>query len=82
MYGSGAPGLTPEARAHSSAVHAIVGSEPPLVREDLMIALRWGDRLWPYLVERDNFGSRENREAVAGMIEDARKHYREKLESG
>ena len=81
VYGPGAPGLTTEARAHSSAVYVIAGGKPPLVREDLVIALRWVDRLWSYLVERDNFGSRENREAAAEMIEDARRHYREKLES-
>lgn len=81
VYGPVAPGLTTEARAHSSAVYVIAGSKPPLVREDLVIALRWVDRLWAYLVERDNFGSRENREAAGEMIEDARRHYREKLES-
>lgn len=81
VYGPGAPGLTTEARAHSSPVYVIAGGKPPLVREDLTIALRWVDRLWAYLVERDNFGSRENRAAAAEMVEDARRHYREKLQS-
>ena len=81
VYGPGAPGLTADARAHSSPVYVSAGGKSALVREDLMVALRWVDRLWAYLVERDNFGSRENREAVAEMIEDARRHYREKLQS-
>lgn len=72
--------MSSEARAHTSTVYVIAGGKPPLVREDLIIALRWVDRLWAYLVERDNFGYRENREAAA-MIEDARRHYRDKLDS-
>ena len=79
VYGPGAPGLTTRALAHSSPVYVMAGSEPVLVREDLEIAVRWIDRLWGYLVERDNFGTQENREAAWGMIERARNHYLDKL---
>ena len=79
VYGPGAPGLTTRALAHSSAVYVTAGSRPVLVREDLEIALRWIDRQWGYLVERDNFGSEENREAARNMVERARKHYLDKL---
>ncbi len=79
VYGPGAPGLTTLAMAHSSAVYVTQGARPVLVREDLDLAVRWIDRLWAYLVERDNFGSAENRAAARAMIDRARQHYRDKL---
>ena len=79
VYGPGSPGLTTRAMAHSSAVYVLAGAEPVLVREDLEIAIRWIDRLWAYLVERDNFGSPVFREAAKEMIDQARMHYAEKL---
>ncbi len=79
VYGPGAPGLTTRALAHSSAVYVTAGSKPVLVREDLELAVRWVDRLWGYLVERDNFGSQDNREAARNMIDRARRHYQDKL---
>ena len=79
VYGPGAPGLTTRAMAHSSPVYVSEGGEPTLVRADLEMAVRWVDRLWAYLVERDNFGSLENRRAARAMIDRARLHYTEKL---
>jgi len=79
VYGPGAPGLTTQAMAHSSAVYVTGGGKPALVREDLEMAVRWVDRLWGYLVERDNFGSRENRDKARDMIDSARRHYQDKL---
>ncbi len=79
VYGPGAPGLTMRAMAHTSAVYLTAGSRPTLVREDLELALRWVDRLWAYLVERDNFGPGGNRQAARKMIEEARQHYVDKL---
>ncbi len=79
VYGPGAPGLTTRALAHSSAVYVIAGSKPVLERDDLEIAVRWVDRLWAYLVERDNFGSPVFRQAAKDMIDRARKHYEDKL---
>ena len=81
VYGPGAPGLTTQALAHTSAVYVTAGGVPPLVEEDLELAVRWIDRLWANLVERNNFGSEENREAAKKMIDSARRHYQEKLES-
>ena len=81
VYGPGAPGLTTRALAHSSPVYVTEGDRPALVREDLELAVRWVDRLWAYLVERDNFGSAGNREAAREMIDQARRHYQEKLRS-
>ena len=49
------------------------------MREDLELAVRWVDRLWAYLVERDNFGSAENRAEAREMIGQARQHFQEKL---
>ena len=79
VYGPGAPGLTTQARAHSSAVWVTAGSEQVLVREDLELAVRWVDRLWAYLVERDNFGSAENQDSAREMIDRAREHLQDKL---
>ncbi|MDE0110340.1 MAG: CehA/McbA family metallohydrolase [Bryobacterales bacterium] len=79
VYGPAAPGLTTRALAHSSAVYVTAGSKPVLVREDLDMAVRWIDRFWAYLVERNNFGSQENREAARNMVEQARRHYLDKL---
>ncbi len=81
VYGPGAPGLTTQALAHSSPVYLTEGDRPTLVREDLELAVRWIDRLWAYLVERDNFGSAENRQAAREMIDRARRHYQDKLQS-
>ena len=79
VYGPAAPGLTTRALAHSSAVYVTAGSKPVLVREDLEMAVRWIDRFWGYLVERNNFGSQENREGAQDMVERARRHYLDKL---
>ena len=81
VYGPGAPGLTTQALAHSSPVYVNAGDLPTLVQADLEIAVRWIDRLWAYLVERDNFGSAENRSAAREMIDRARRHYLDKLQS-
>jgi hypothetical protein len=37
------------------------------------------DRLWAYLVERDNFGPGDNRARAKEMIDQARQHYVQKL---
>ena len=79
VYGPGAPGLTTRAMAHSSAVYVTAGQQQVLVREDLELAIRWVDRLWAYLIERDNFGSAENQDAARDMIGRARQHFQDKL---
>jgi len=65
--------------AHSSAVYVTAGQQQVLVREDLELAMRWVDRLWAYLIERDNFGSAENQDAAGDMIGRARQHFQDKL---
>ena len=42
---------------------------------------RWTDCLWACLVERDNFGPGENRAKAKEMIDQARRHYQDKLAS-
>ena len=66
-------------RAHSGAVYVRVGDRPVLVAGDLELMLRWIDRLWAYLEERDNLGPGENKERARRMFETARQHYRGKL---
>lgn len=66
-------------RAHSGPVYVAVDGKPTLVKEDLETAIRWTDRLWAYLVERDNFGPGENRARAKEMIDQARRHYQDKL---
>jgi hypothetical protein len=56
-----------------------VGENPVLVKEDLELMLRWIDRLWAYLEERDNFGMEANREEARRMFDRARLHYTDKL---
>ncbi len=66
-------------RAHSSAIYVAVGGRPTLVREDVELMVRWLDRLWLTLEERNNFGPGDNRERARRMIAEARKHYETKL---
>jgi hypothetical protein len=66
-------------RAHSGPVYIRVGSEPTLLKEDIELMLRWIDRLWAYLDERDNFGPDPNRSRARGVFDQARAHYRQKL---
>ena len=66
-------------RAHSGAVYVKVGGKPVLVKDDLDTLIRWIDRLWAYLEERDNFGPGDNRVRAKEMIDRARKHYLDKL---
>jgi hypothetical protein len=50
-----------------------------LIKEDVLIMIRWIDRLWLLLEERNNFGPGKNREIAKQMIDQARAHYRAKL---
>ncbi|MCP5111834.1 MAG: CehA/McbA family metallohydrolase, partial [bacterium] len=66
-------------RAHSGAIYVLADGEPVLVKADLELMLRWVDRLWGYLEERDNFGSAGNQRRARDMFEQVRRHYRDKL---
>lgn len=66
-------------RAHSGAVYVHVGGRPVLIKDDLELMIRWIDRLWAYLEERNNFGPGDNRAQARKMIDQAREHYRVKL---
>jgi len=66
-------------RAHSGAIHVRVGGRPTLVRQDVELMIRWLDRLWLSLEERNNFGPGDNRQRARQMIAEARKHYEGKL---
>ena len=63
----------------SLAERRIVNGQPTLIREDVELMIRWVDRLWAYLVERDNLGPGDNRTRAKQMIDQARAHYVEKL---
>jgi hypothetical protein len=65
-------------RAHTTPVYLTVGGKPALVRDDVELLIRWTDRLWALLEERNNFGSAANREQARRIFEQARKHYEEK----
>ncbi len=79
VYGPRAPGLTTQALAHSSPVYVTADGRPVLVRDDLNVAVRWVDRLWVDLLERDNLGSDDNRRAAREMVNRARQHFQDKL---
>ncbi len=66
-------------RAHSSPVYVEVGGAPALVKEDVELMIRWVDRLWALLEERDNFGPGDNRKRAQAMISQARQHFEKKL---
>ena len=66
-------------RAHSGVVSVLVDGKSVLVRKDLELMLRWIDRLWAYLEERNNYGSPENRAQALRTFNEARAHYQAKL---
>ena len=66
-------------RAHSGAIYVLVDGKPVLSRADLALMLRWIDRLWAYMEERNNFGPDPNRTRARDMFDQARKHYQQKL---
>lgn len=66
-------------RAHSGAIYVLADGKPVLVRQDLELMLRWIDRLWAYIEERNNLGPGVNRERAREMFERARQLYRERL---
>ena len=66
-------------KAHSSAIYVTVGGKPALVRDDVELMIRWIDRLWLHLVERDNFGPGVNRQRARALFDEARHHYQAKL---
>jgi hypothetical protein len=67
------------ARAHSGPIYVEIGGRQTLLKPDLELMLRWVDRLWALLEERNNFGPGPNRESARKMFEQARSHYRTKL---
>jgi hypothetical protein len=67
------------ARAHSAAVYVHVGGRPVIVREDVELMIRWLNRFWASLEERNNFGSANNRALARAMLDRGLAHYRAKL---
>ena len=66
-------------RAHSGPIYMRVGPTPTLVKEDIELMIRWIDRLWAYLEERNNFGPDPNRQEARKLFDQALIHYRDKL---
>jgi hypothetical protein len=66
-------------RAHSGAIYVDIGGQPTVLKDDIETMIRWVDRLWALLEERNNFGSGANRETARQMIAQARQHYKTKL---
>ncbi len=79
VTGRPARGIEQIPRAHSGPVYVHIGRQPVLVKRDIELLVRWVDRLWLYLEERDNFGPGDNRQRAREMIDAARAHYTEKL---
>lgn len=76
VAGPPADGLAGPAMAHSSPVWV---QGETLVRRDLETAIRWVDRFWANLVERDNFGPAPNQAQAKALVDQAREHYMAKL---
>ncbi len=66
--------------AHSGAAYVEFDGRPTLIREDLELMVRWLNRLWFYLEERNNFGPGDNRLRARQMFDQAFEHYRWKIE--
>lgn len=66
-------------RAHSAPVYIHIGGQRVLVRDDVELMLRWTDRLWKSLEERNNFGSLANKASARAMFDKGLAHYRAKL---
>jgi hypothetical protein len=66
-------------RAHSNAIFVRVGDRGVLVREDVELMIRWIERFWNILEERNNLGPGENRARARKMVDEALAHYRGKL---
>jgi Tol biopolymer transport system component len=79
VSGPAARGVRDVPRAHSGPIYVHLGRQPVLIREDVELMLRWIDRLWQLLVERDNFGPEPNRQRASAMLSQARAHYQAKL---
>jgi hypothetical protein len=70
---------TEMARAHSAPVYVHIAGRPVIVREDVELMIRWLNRLWASLEERNNFGSAANRTQARAMFDRGLAHYRAKL---
>ena len=70
---------TGPARAHSAPVYVHIGGHPVIVREDVELMIRWLNRLWASLEERNNFGPGNNRAQARAMFDRGMAHYRAKL---
>jgi hypothetical protein len=66
-------------RAHSGVVYVNVGGRPTILKDDVELMIAWVDRLWLLLEERKNLGPGTNRERARQMIQQARRHYEQKL---
>ena len=66
------------ARAHSGAIYVDIGG-PTVLRSDVELMIRWLDRLWALLEERNNFGPGNRRELARQMFDRARAQYLSKL---
>lgn len=78
VTGLGARGFE-SALAHSGAVWVNVDGRPTLLKEDLELMIRWIDRFWTLLEERNNFGPGDNRARAQKMVAEARQHMSDKL---
>jgi len=77
--GQAARGVVRPPPAHSGPIYLHAGGRPTLLTEDLELLLRWVDRLWAYLEERNNLGPGDNRARARRMFQQAREHYLAKL---
>ncbi|MEZ5403391.1 MAG: CehA/McbA family metallohydrolase [Bryobacteraceae bacterium] len=80
VTGRPARGLNEPLRAHSAPVWVEADRRPVLIRDDVELMIRWLERFWAYLEERDNFGPGDNRRRARAMWEQGIAHFRAKLE--
>ena len=69
VTGEPARGILPGIpRAQSGAIYVHVGGQPTLIKEDVELMIRWVDRLWLYLEERNNLGPGDNRARARKIV--------------
>ena len=66
-------------RAHSGAIYVDIGGQPTMVKSDVELMVRWVDRLWALLEERNNFGPGNRRAEARRMFDQARAQYLARL---
>jgi len=68
--------------AHTSPVYVVVASKPVRSAEDARYFLKWIDRLWDDVEQRDRFPDKESRDRVEAEVVAARRVFQKMIDRG